>query len=114
MDNPQAFAIALKELSKFDLIEIAKVHANSQARDGNPYVTALIREIANRYEESIPYVPKPQRFIEVDPNNPDDVVLLKNSDGTVIGKIAGLSDLTEEKRQQIGIVFTEIYGKKDQ
>lgn len=48
----EVFTERLSDLSKFSLLETVREQANSLVKDGNPYFAALLREIANRYEES--------------------------------------------------------------
>lgn len=52
MDTLEQFKDRLKEQSKYALINIVREQANTLVKEGNPFFAALIRELADRYEES--------------------------------------------------------------
>lgn len=52
MDTLEIFIERLREQSKFSLLEIVREQTNTLVKEGNPFFAALIRELANRYEES--------------------------------------------------------------
>lgn len=52
MEGLEEFMVALTLISDFTLIDTVREQANQMVKEDNPFFAALLRELANRYENS--------------------------------------------------------------
>ncbi len=50
--TPEQFAQDLSQVNDFIITDAAREQANCYVKDGNPYLAALLRELANRVERN--------------------------------------------------------------
>lgn len=65
LDTLHDFTQALGKVSDFIVTNTAREQANKMAREGNPYLAALIRELCNRIDK---YEEKSQTSVKAEPS----------------------------------------------